>query len=136
MQPQRVWICSPFIDFKGLQRYFDLIEKKIKDNVVLRILTRPGQKNEVTSIHKHFRKKKLEQSILFRFYHFSKKNRVLSGIHAKMVGADDSLVYSGSGEVRENSFSKNFELGIMVVPPLSVILKKIFDEVYSLGRQR
>ncbi len=131
---EEIWICSPFFDFKGINYFSNILVKKLEKGVVLNILTRPSQTNEIKALLSRF-KEDIGKLVRVRMYHFGKGKRVLSGIHAKLVGADTTLCYLGSGEIRKNSFSKNLEIGILSGPPLSIHIRNIFNSIFSLASE-
>ena len=48
---------------------------------------------------------------------------------------DKKTVYIGSGEIRKNSFMKNFELGITVKGTLARDVSKIFDYLILVSEE-
>lgn len=132
-------IISPFLDLKGLERFKPIVAVKVKEGVDLSILTREATSGtRFTSLISFFdvmEKPESKESISvdLRDYHYSRNGGkgVASSIHAKSIIIDEYLAYLGSGEIRENSFEKNLELGVLLEGPgvkgLSLLFKKMFQ---------
>lgn len=133
-------ICSPFIEYNGFKYFKDIILEKARKKVKIDILSREisirdniSRHNDLKKIFEIFRINNLENKIDIRNYYFnSPKHNLLSSIHAKLIIIDDKKAYIGSGEIRENRFKKNLELGVIIsgskVIELSLIYEKIFNK--------
>jgi HKD family nuclease len=133
-------ICSPFLDWKGYLHFHDTLLPKAKSKVKIQILTREINKNENLNRYETLRRvfalfsnEGLEDSIDIRNYYFrTEENRLASSIHAKLIIADNNKAYIGSGEIRENSFTKNLEIGVILkgekVRDLAVVFYIVFSK--------
>ena len=132
-------ICSPFIEWNGFIYFKDVLIKKAKEKVKIQILSREINKkenivryNDVKRIYEYFRDNYLEQQLEVRNYYFkTEDNKLASSIHAKLIISDNNKAYIGSGEIRENSFKKNLELGLVVLGKKVKELVLIFDNIFS-----
>ena len=133
-----IYICSPFLEYNGFNTYLPTLLSKAKDGVDIKIIARqisatdPDTRYEqIKRIQKTFEKKNAPISI--RNYHFFKERSVVSSTHAKMIVCDYEYAYVGSGELRRNSFDKNFEIGVILKGENAHQLGKIFDKLFSVS---
>ena len=133
-----IYICSPFLEYEGIEPYIDILIRKGKEGVNICILSREidaqksiKRKVEMERIYESFREKGV--TIQIKNYHFTYENRVASSIHAKMIIVDNQLAYVGSGELRKNSLERNFEAGLIVEGKTAWELAKIFEEVFAVS---
>jgi len=132
-------ICSPFLDWKGYQHFHDILLPKAKNKVKIQILTREINKNENPNRYKTLKRvfnlyssEGLEDSIDIRNYYFqTEEKRLASSIHAKLIIVDNNKAYIGSGEIRENSFTKNLEIGVILKGEKVQELAFVFDNLFS-----
>ena len=135
-------ISSPFfeknvIDNEALPEFPDLISSALDRGCELRLVSRQVKGLRISDLNWliELAKKqgKMDQLKLFDYYVENDKHSIISSIHAKMVIADYSLAYIGSAEIRRNSISKNFEVGILIRGPSVWGLAELFDlmTVYS-----
>jgi phosphatidylserine/phosphatidylglycerophosphate/cardiolipin synthase-like enzyme len=139
---KEIKICSPFMELYKLKEIEDLIISRMDDGVKVKILTRElnGPKSSRYNQFKKFitriKKLGLSDKIEVRDYHFSNKGVVLSSTHSKILVIDDKTAYLGSGEIRYNSFYKNFEVGIILNGPTLVKdLSGIYDTIFSKSKK-
>ena len=52
-----------------------------------------------------------------------------------MIVCDYEYAYVGSGELRRNSFDKNFEIGVILEGGKAYQLGKIFDKLFSVSAE-
>lgn len=131
-----IYICSPFLEYYGFETYIPILLSKARSGVDIKIIARqigsrdPDNRHEqIAKILKTFKQKNAPISI--RDYHFARDKEVLSSIHAKMIICDYEYAYIGSGELRINSFDKNFEVGVVLRGEKAFQLGKIFDKLFS-----
>lgn len=131
-------ICSPFLEFNGIKEYIPLLISKSKNGVEIKIISRQIDKKdpqtrywEIKQLFDIFKKEKLNLKI--RNYHYFTK-RVESSTHAKLIICDNKQAYIGSGELRKNSFEKNFEVGVIVEGKKASELGLIFEELFLVSR--
>lgn len=135
---KNIRICSPFMELYNIQELEDLIISKLEDKVKVKILTRElndpksDRYNQFNKFVNRIKNLDLINNIEIRNYHFSNNGVVLSSTHSKIIVIDGEIAYLGSGEIRYNSFFKNFEIGIILNDPTSVKdLSVIFDIIFS-----
>lgn len=133
-----IYICSPFLEYDGFDTYLPVFLSKAKDGVDIKIIARqisitdPDTRYEqIKRIQKIFEKENAPISI--HNYHFFKERTVVSSTHAKMIVCDYEYAYVGSGELRRNSFDKNFEIGVILKGEKAYQLGKIFDKLFSVS---
>jgi len=73
--------------------------------------------------------------IQIRNYHYNSYNYVNSSTHAKFIVCDEKVACVGSGELRKNSFEKNFELGVITNGIKAKQLDIIFNELFSVSKE-
>jgi len=135
---EKIFICSPFIDYDGYFIFEDIIKSKLQSGILLKILTRVGKKTnssrfrEINKIYENIKSFKNQVSIYDYFY--EKNNKLKSSIHSKIIIIDDKKVYLGSGEIRENSFRKNFELGLVLEGEIALNISRIFEKICSVSK--
>lgn len=137
---RNIKICSPFIEWNGFKYFKNTLLSKAHKKVKIQILGRqlnPKESNsrysDIRKIYKTFETEGLENYLDIRNYYFLTQERKLaSSIHAKFILIDEKKAYIGSGEIRENSFKKNLELGIILsgekIKDLIIIFNKIFSQ--------
>jgi len=132
-------ICSPFLEYNGFEYFKERLIKKARARVNIKMLSRQikiGEKNSryynIKKIYDCFQQEGLEQYIDIRNYYYkSMDDKLVSSIHAKMIIVDDSFSYIGSGELRKNSFTKNFETGVILTGSKVIETAIIFDKIFS-----
>jgi hypothetical protein len=136
-----ILICSPFISFENIEEIKRLIIKKAAEGIDIKIITReilskPKSKRfqSLKEFYKEIERLNLEKFVSIKEYHFSKNNKVLSSTHSKLLIIDNKIAYIGSGEIRLNSFEKNFESGIVIQNNKVKELKKIYDLMFSVSK--
>jgi phosphatidylserine/phosphatidylglycerophosphate/cardiolipin synthase-like enzyme len=131
-----IYICSPFLELNGIDEFMPILTSKCKKGVDIKIISRQINKNdynnrndEIKSILNNFKDKNC--NIKIRNYHYQSQKFIESSNHAKFVISDKKNAYVGSGELRKNSFEKNFELGVILngdqVRSLSIIFEYLFS---------
>ena len=135
---QSIYVCSPFLEYDGFDNYLPTLLSKSKDGVDIRIISRqisnadPNTRYEqIEKIKENFEKNNAPLNI--RNYHFCKEKSIVSSTHAKMIVCDYEYAYVGSGELRKNSFDKNFEIGVILKGKKAWQLGKIFDKLFSVS---
>lgn len=131
-----IYICSPFLEFKGINEFLTLLISKAKSGVEIKIISREINKsknkfNEMKKIYDKFNDKNVKVEI--RDYYYESGFRLASSVHAKLIISDNRLAYIGSGELRENSFEKNFESGVIIDGTKAHQLGLIFEKLFSLS---
>ncbi|MBI5458973.1 phospholipase D family protein [Methanobacterium sp.] len=133
-----IYICSPFLDFEGIKDFLPLLVHKNKNGVKINIISRQINKKDnnsrfdvVKPVIKYFKENKCDVTI--RNYHYQSKNYIESSTHAKFIVVDKKSAYLGSGELRKNSFEKNFELGLILGSVHAKELSVIFEEIFSIS---
>jgi len=132
-------ICSPFIDWNGFSYFKDIFLSKAKNNVNIQILSReidkqnnPYKHQELNKIYTLFKDNFLSPLVDIRNYHFETEDkRLASSIHAKLIIIDNKSAYVGSGEIRENSFTKNLEIGVILTGKKIKEFVLIFDNLFA-----
>lgn len=135
-----VRICSPFMDYRGIRRFIPLLKAKMESGVEVRLLSReiaPGESGRRRADAKRISAelaRSRPELIQIRSYHFGKGKKVVSSSHAKILIADEEVAYLGSGEMRENSFSKLLELGVLLRDPHTVrAVTSLFDYMFEVA---
>lgn len=131
-----IYICSPFLEYSGFESYISTLLSKAMSGVDIKIISRQISRRDPDNRYEQIKKilKTFEQKnthISIHNYHFAKSGEVLSSIHAKMIICDYEYAYIGSGELRRNSFDKNFEVGVVFRGEKAFQLGKIFDKLFS-----
>lgn len=133
-----IYICSPFLEYNGFDIYLPILLSKAKTGVDIKIVSRQigiadpdSRYKQIKKIHRIFKENKA--SISIRNYHFFEEKMVSSSIHAKMIISDYEYAYIGSGELRKNSFDKNFEVGVILKGEQAHQLGKIFEKIFSVS---
>lgn len=135
-----IQICSPFIEYNGFSLLESEITNKLRQGVNIDILTRLDDARSNTSRIKEITKIKKSIKVnkrnfrLYDYYH-QQNGYLASSTHAKIIIIDKKIAYSGSGEIRKNSFMKNFELGITVKGTLARDISKIFDYMLLVSEE-
>ena len=132
-------ICSPFLEYSGFEFFKDILLSKARNKVTIEILSRQIKKTEENSrfedikrIIELFKSKELGDYLSVRNYYYQTEGkRLASSIHAKLIVIDGYKAYIGSGEIRKNSFDKNFELGVIVSGEKVKEIEMIFDNIFS-----
>ncbi len=137
---ESIYICSPFLDYNGIERFIPLLIDKAKRGVEIKILTRQISKTDPNSRHREVSRiiKVFESNsvkVAIRNYHYSSHSRVDSSIHAKMIICDLKLAYVGSGELRRNSFEKNFEVGVVLKGEKAKEIAFIFERLFTVSEE-
>ena len=135
-----IYICSPFLQLDGIRCFLPLLCNKAKKGVEIKIISRQIAENdfqsrygEIKEINNFF--KKNNSTVQIKNYHYHSKNYVKSSTHAKFIVCDDKMAYVGSGELRKNSFEKNFELGVIVKGEKAKQLGIIFNKLFSISKK-
>ncbi|WP_321421774.1 phospholipase D-like domain-containing protein [uncultured Methanobacterium sp.] len=131
-----IYICSPFLEFKGISEFLSILIPKAKSGVDIKIISREINKsknkfNEMKKIYSQFNSKNANIEIRDYYYEFNFK--LASSVHAKLIITDNKLAYIGSGELRENSFEKNFESGVIINGNKAHQIGLIFEKIFSLS---
>lgn len=137
---EKIEICSPFIQYKGfLDDVYSTLKRKLSENVEVRIIARQIEKNDpdtryydVKRLYNEYFKN--ESGFEIRNYHYE-KHRVMSSTHAKFMVVDGESAYVGSGELRRNSFEKNFEIGVVFEGTQAEELSYLFKELFKVSRK-
>lgn len=136
-------IISPFIDIRGLKRFYKTLSNKAKNGVKITILAR-DLTNSTNSRRFRKLKKFMENTSpklnnMFRFYEYhyiNGRGLILSSIHSKLIIVDGRHFYCGSGEIRENSFTKNLENGVCQYNTVHAKnFELVFDYLISISNE-
>lgn len=134
---ESIYICSPFIEFEGIKPFLPLLISKSKRGVEIKLVSREinGSNSKfwnIKKIYDSFNKK--NANIEIRDYHYTSKNKIDSSIHAKLIVSDNNYAYIGSGELRKNSYEKNFEVGTVLRGKNAADIGLIFKKVFSVSK--
>jgi phosphatidylserine/phosphatidylglycerophosphate/cardiolipin synthase-like enzyme len=127
-----VCLAVPFFEQSGLNALLDHVMDLAARGVDLRVLTRDVQQgdgydhtNKCRALAKltdlYGANQQVGANLSIRDFgscirgHPNDPSRHYRGIHQKMVIADETVAYVGSGEIRENSFLTNGEAGVLTV---------------------
>ena len=131
-------ICSPFLEYKGFDIFLPTLLSKAKSGVDIKIIARQiaitdpdNRYDQIKKIMTIINRENIPISI--RNYHYFKNEGIASSIHAKMIICDNEYAYLGSGELRNNSFDKNFEIGVILKGKNAHQLGEIFDSLFSVS---
>lgn len=135
---ESIYICSPFIDFDGIKSFLTVLTSKAKMGVEINLISREisfsnSKYKEIKKINDYF--KSNNAPINIRDYHYHSKNRITSSVHAKLIISDRKYAYIGSGELRKNSFEKNFEVGVILDGERGNQMALIFEELFSVSQE-
>lgn len=72
---------------------------------------------------------------IFDYHLESARGGIISSTHSKMIIADVSIAYVGSGELRKNSLANNFEIGCLIQGPIVSGLCEAFDLMTSYSKE-
>lgn len=133
-----IYICSPFLEWNGIDLFLPILRSKAKKGVDIKIISRQIDKNDFQNRYEDIRKvndyfKANSTEVQIRNYHYNSKNCVISSTHAKFIVCDNNRAYIGSGELRNNSFEKNFELGVIIRGEKAKQLGMIFNKLFSVS---
>lgn len=134
-------ICSPFMEFIEDDSAFPDLEGKVYDalsrGVRIKVLSREISKRrarEALRLKQLAEQAGRPENIQIVDYYFEKDQRLFSSTHAKLLIADATVAYVGSGELRRNSLVVNFEVGCQIMGPSVSGLCEIFDSMFNRGR--
>jgi len=134
-----IYICSPFLQFNGIKNFLPILILKAKSGVDIKIISRQigmadhhSRYSEIREIYRKFKNE--NANVTIRNYHYQSK-RIDSSTHAKLIVCDHQYAYLGSGELRFQSFEKNFELGIILKGELAHQLGIIFEKLFSISME-
>ncbi|OPX59374.1 MAG: hypothetical protein A4E29_01323 [Methanomassiliicoccales archaeon PtaB.Bin134] len=136
-------ICSPFMERNvsapdSIPDFGQRIANALKRGVQIKLLSRElalRRGNEVDWMIDIAESVGEKKSLEIRDYHFLNQTgtKIHSSTHAKMLIADHSMAYVGSGELREYSLAVNFEVGCQLKGPIVVGAVEIFDSMFQRG---
>lgn len=135
-------ISSPFfekniINNDAFPEFPELLSLALDRSCELRVVSRQVKGEKISDLNWLIelakKRGKMDQVKVFDYHIENNRHSIISSIHAKMVIADCSLAYVGSAEIRRNSISKNFEVGILIKGPSVWGLVELFDlmTIYS-----
>jgi sugar-specific transcriptional regulator TrmB len=134
-------ICSPFMEFARDDSAFPDLEGKIYDaflrGVKIKVLSREITKKrsrEALRLKQLAEQAGRPENIQIVDYYFERDQKIFSSTHAKLLIADTTVAYVGSGELRRNSLIVNFEVGCQIMGPSVYGLCEIFDSMFNQGR--
>ncbi|MEX2683250.1 MAG: phosphatidylserine/phosphatidylglycerophosphate/cardiolipin synthase family protein [Candidatus Sigynarchaeota archaeon] len=136
---KEIKICSPFIESEAIILFEKEFKEILEKNVIIKILTRElmvnkGRKRKIIDVISRWNVPR--DQLFIRDYFFTTNDmRIASGIHAKLMIIDDEQAYIGSGEFRQNSFNKNFEMGIVITGTGAKYAGIVFDFIFSRSRE-
>lgn len=135
-------ISSPFLDIERIPEIRDELLNKAYMKVQIKILVRESfREDDATRLKsiKRFleraKKANVLEHISIKDYHYANDPHVNSSTHAKFVIADGKYMYLGSGELRKNSMSKNFEAGLLHRGKEVCDLERIFLELFDKAEE-
>ncbi len=134
-------ISSPYIEWHGLNLLISSFEDAAARGVLMKLLVRIDdlENPDLRSI----------EAILALYELFGGKLEVrsysksteqggfsmsLGGVHSKILIADTTLLYAGSGEIRDHALSRNFELGFVSSDSsMAELVTQIFEAVWAIS---
>ena len=142
-----VCLAVPFFEQSGLNALLDQVTDLADRGVDLRVLTRDVQQgdgydhtNKCRALAKlsdlYGANQQAGANLSIRDFgsrirgHPNDPSRHYRGIHQKMVIADETVAYVGSGEIRENSFLTNGEAGVLTVTAAEVAFWRDFFDLF------
>lgn len=137
---ESIYICSPFLEWNGFDAFLPILLSKAKKGVDIKIISRQIDKNDFQSRFQDIKKVNDHfinnfSKVQIRNYHYHSNNYVISSTHAKFIVCDNNIAYIGSGELRNNSFEKNFELGVIIQGKKAKQLGIIFNRLFSVSEE-
>lgn len=137
---ESIYICSPFLEWNGIDTFLPILKSKAKEGIDIKIISRQIDKNDfqnryedIKKVNDYFRTN--SSRVQIRNYHYHSKNYVISSTHAKFIVCDNNMAYIGSGELRNNSFEKNFELGVIIQGEKAKQLGIVFNKLFSVSEE-
>lgn len=136
-------VSSPYIEQPGLNLVLHAFERAANEGVQLRLLTRIDNRDDpnmrtimaILTLHELFGQRLGVRSFA-RFVGQGPHRLSLGGIHAKILVADETLAYVGSGELRDHALNHNFEMGVVVSDTLSISgICNVFDTMWDASSQ-
>ncbi len=122
-------IINPFFDREGREKIIPYLEGALDREVVVRIISRGRVGNQtrtfVRPLLSHI-KGKIEVKML-------PKGRE-TAVHAKLLIADSKSAYVGSANLTGRSLASNLELGVILRGTSALVLRSLFDQLWSLSR--
>lgn len=137
-------ICSPFfernvLDRDGFPKIKELLLDAFERGCEIRILSREifiRRSQEFNWIKDLARDREYSHLLKIYDYHLESYNGgIISSTHSKLLIADVSLAYIGSGELRKNSLVHNFEVGCLVQGPVVSGLCEAFDLMTAYSKE-
>lgn len=138
------WVgaCSPFLDADGIRAMMPAFQEVILRGVRLEVVTRAAdeqvqQRKGLDALSAAFRQQGRSDLLSVRTFHHQRPGTygaLRSSVHAKIFVADTDHAYVGSGEMRLNSFRKNFEMGFLVEGDLAANARGVFETISSYAR--
>lgn len=135
-----IYICSPFLEYTGIEPFINILISKAKQGVNIKVLSRQIKKNnhntrykQIEKLKKHFIENDCKINI--RNYYYQHENRLASSTHAKMIIVDKYLAYIGSGELRQNSYNKNLEVGLIIRGEKAEKLGELFEYMFEISEE-
>lgn len=135
-----ICICSPFLEFTGIEPFLQTLLTKANEGVDIKILSRQIKKDDPNSRYEQMYKLKKtfnenNYDVDIRNYYYRHKNKLVSSTHAKIIIIDQKYAYLGSGELRQNSFNKNFEVGVILKGKQAKKLGKLFNYMFEVSEK-
>jgi phosphatidylserine/phosphatidylglycerophosphate/cardiolipin synthase-like enzyme len=140
---QELRISSPYLEGEGVNLIMGPLEAAAGRGVSLRVLVRIKNRAKpnlaligaVLTLNNVFGNRLQVRS--YHRYLAGGQNpafQAFGGIHSKIVAADASIAYVGSGEVRDHSLNRNFELGFVIADPaIAALINSVFDAVWDIS---
>ena len=147
-----VRLSLPFIEPNGIWIFLDDIATALSKGVSFRILTREiyeprGSTAWVRKVKALMKLIELarrygqrgDKQIKIRDFHTTLVTKdfryQFESSHAKILIADNSIAYVGSGEWRENSLFYNFEVGVVLKGPIVEELIRLYDIIWDHSKE-
>jgi len=136
---ESIKICSPFFEYNGWKRleceFVDYLKKGGKIKIICRNLSNGFRSsNDKINFLNYLNSMGFGENIEFREYHFG-RNQIESSTHAKLFISDTTEAYIGSGEVRKNSYDKNFEMGVLLKGDIVKDIERVFDYMFDSSQK-
>lgn len=141
---EKIRISSPYIDQSGLNNIIYVLEGfkgyDLKVELLVRIDDRENPSHQllmaimtlINIFGSKIKIKNFARSISTNTIHRTN----LGGAHAKLLIVDSEIAYVGSGELRDNSFNRNFEVGVVISQKQIVEeINNLFETVWQMGEE-
>ena len=134
---EKIIILSPYLEEDGLEYFGDLLKRKLKKNVEVKIIVRELKS---TSLRISKLLPWLSENVsqypnfaLYDYHYISPNGHIDSTCHGKAVAVDSKIAYVGSADIRERAFKSNFELGIIQTGYVARAISSLLEEIVQVS---